>query len=77
MSAVGPHAHSLKPAAWWAPWASARAVGRHSSPGCTTDVDAAIDCYGAFVVDRPSYRSAAATDGWVRVTGFLGRHLIS
>lgn len=28
-----------------------------------------------FAVDRPSYRVAAANDGWARVTEFFGRHL--
>jgi carboxymethylenebutenolidase len=28
-----------------------------------------------FAVDRPSYRVAAANDGWARVTDFFGRHL--
>jgi carboxymethylenebutenolidase len=28
-----------------------------------------------FAVDRPSYRVAAANDGWERVTQFFGRHL--
>jgi carboxymethylenebutenolidase len=28
-----------------------------------------------FAVDRPSYRVAAANDGWDRIAAFLGRHL--
>jgi carboxymethylenebutenolidase len=28
-----------------------------------------------FAVDRPSYRPAAAVDGWERVFGFFGKHL--
>ena len=28
-----------------------------------------------FSVDRPSYRVAAANDGWERVEAFFGRHL--
>jgi carboxymethylenebutenolidase len=31
--------------------------------------------HGFFAVDRPTYRPAAATDGWRRVLGFFGRHL--
>ena len=30
-----------------------------------------------FSVDRPSYRQAAAVDGWQRITDFLARHLAS
>jgi carboxymethylenebutenolidase len=30
-----------------------------------------------FAVDRPSYRPAAASDGWLRVRDFLARHLAS
>jgi carboxymethylenebutenolidase len=30
-----------------------------------------------FAVDRPSYRSAAAVDGWQRIDEFFGRHLSS
>ena len=30
-----------------------------------------------FAVDRPSYRVAAANDGWERVEAFFGRHLAS
>jgi carboxymethylenebutenolidase len=28
-----------------------------------------------FAVDRPSYRPAAAVDGWQRIQDFFGRHL--
>ena len=28
-----------------------------------------------FIVDRPSYRQEAATDGWEKVVGFFGKHL--
>jgi carboxymethylenebutenolidase len=28
-----------------------------------------------FAVDRPSYRVAAANDGWERITAFYGTHL--
>jgi carboxymethylenebutenolidase len=31
--------------------------------------------HGFFAVDRPSYRQAAATDGWVRIFDFFQRHL--
>jgi carboxymethylenebutenolidase len=31
--------------------------------------------HGFFAVDRPSYRVAAANDGWERVAQFFGRHL--
>jgi carboxymethylenebutenolidase len=31
--------------------------------------------HGFFAVDRPSYRPAAAVDGWQRVFGFFGKHL--
>jgi carboxymethylenebutenolidase len=31
--------------------------------------------HGFFAVDRPSYRPAAATEGWSLVREFLGRHL--
>jgi carboxymethylenebutenolidase len=31
--------------------------------------------HGFFAVDRPSYRQAAAVDGWVRIRDFFGRHL--
>jgi carboxymethylenebutenolidase len=31
--------------------------------------------HGFFSVDRPSYRVAAANDGWERITAFFGTHL--
>jgi carboxymethylenebutenolidase len=31
--------------------------------------------HGFFAVDRPSYRVAAANDGWERIADFFGRHL--
>jgi carboxymethylenebutenolidase len=31
--------------------------------------------HGFFAVDRPSYRVAAANDGWERIADFYGRHL--
>jgi carboxymethylenebutenolidase len=31
--------------------------------------------HGFFAVDRPSYRVAAANDGWERIAQFFGRHL--
>jgi carboxymethylenebutenolidase len=31
--------------------------------------------HGFFAVDRPSYRQAAATDGWVHIFDFFHRHL--
>ncbi len=31
--------------------------------------------HGFFAVDRPMYRQAAATDGWVKIFDFFGRHL--
>ena len=31
--------------------------------------------HGFFAVDRPSYRVAAANDGWERITDFFGRYL--
>ena len=31
--------------------------------------------HGFFAVDRPSYRVAAALDGWRRIDAFFGRHL--
>src|SRR6195952_4909537 len=31
--------------------------------------------HGFFAVDRPSYRQAAATDGWGQILRFFGRHL--
>ncbi|HET8590313.1 MAG TPA: dienelactone hydrolase family protein [Nakamurella sp.] len=31
--------------------------------------------HGFFAVDRPSYRVAAANDGWQRIEQFFGRHL--
>jgi carboxymethylenebutenolidase len=33
--------------------------------------------HGFFAVDRPSYRPAAATDGWRRVLAWFDRHLAS
>jgi carboxymethylenebutenolidase len=30
-----------------------------------------------FAADRPSYRQAAAVDGWERIWDFLGRHLVT
>ena len=31
--------------------------------------------HGFFAVDRPSYRVAAANEGWQRIWEFFGRHL--
>jgi carboxymethylenebutenolidase len=31
--------------------------------------------HGFFAVDRPSYRQASATDGWVKILDFYRRHL--
>jgi carboxymethylenebutenolidase len=31
--------------------------------------------HGFFATDRPSYRPAAATDGWARIAAFFGEHL--
>jgi carboxymethylenebutenolidase len=31
--------------------------------------------HGFFAVDRPNYRQAAATDGWVKIFDFFGRYL--
>jgi carboxymethylenebutenolidase len=31
--------------------------------------------HGFFAVDRPSYRVAAANDGWERIAEFYGRYL--
>ena len=31
--------------------------------------------HGFFASDRPSYRVAAANDGWERIADFYGRHL--
>jgi carboxymethylenebutenolidase len=33
--------------------------------------------HGFFAVDRPSYRVAAANDGWQRIADFYGKHLSS
>jgi carboxymethylenebutenolidase len=31
--------------------------------------------HGFFAVDRPSYRVAAANDGWDQIAAFFGKHL--
>ena len=33
--------------------------------------------HGFFAVDRPNYRQAAATDGWVKVFDFYGRYSLA
>jgi carboxymethylenebutenolidase len=33
--------------------------------------------HGFFAVDRPSYRPAAATDGWKKALAWFGRYLSS
>ncbi len=61
----------------------------YPSPAQVDELDRLLDGHGKphefvryegaghafFAVDRPSYRPAAATDGWERIAAFFGRHL--
>lgn len=61
----------------------------HPSPADVAELDGLLDAAGKphdftsydeaghafFAVDRPSYRPAAAVDGWARITAFLGANL--